>query len=78
MVRSWHLCLVQRLAEDSAGAIHKVHHGMQRNQEGGWEDLEQRPRGLGEMIAIFCSGSGELKKAVPIRSLVGMTKDNDL
>lgn len=44
----------------------------------GKTDKGQWPRGLGEMIAILCSVSGELKEAVPIRSLVGMTKDNDL
>ena len=44
----------------------------------GKTDKGQWPRGLGEMIAIFCSVSAELKEAVPIRSLVGMTKDNDL
>lgn len=49
---------------------------MRRNQEGGWEDTDkgQWPRGLGEIIAIFCSVPGELKEAVPIRSLVGTTK----
>lgn len=79
MVKSWHPCLVQRLAEDSAGAIHKVHQGMWRNQEGGWEDTDkgQWPRGLGKIIAIFCSVPGELKEAIPIRSLVGTPKDSD-
>lgn len=67
------------LGRGFSGAIHKVHHGMRRNQDGGWEDTDkgQWPRGLGETIAIFCSVPGELKEAVPISSLVGTTKDSD-
>lgn len=40
-------------------------------------DKRQWPRGLGEIIVIFCSVPGELKEAVPISSLVGTTKDSD-